>query len=204
MIDYNKIKQEYKELSQKLSLDATIKDRENYQQLAKRFSFLENAFVRIKDLEKIEKEIKENKEILEKEEEREIKELAQEELKKLEEKKEKIKEEIENIINPKEDSLNEVLIEIRAGAGGEEAALFAKDLFEMYQKYIQKKGWKMNVLFCNPTDLGGFKEISFEIYGEKVGDYLKYESGVHRVQRIPETEKSGRIHTSTASVVVLP
>lgn len=203
-MNIEKIKKEYSELQKKLSKPELILDKNEYIELSKRFSFLENAIVRIKELEKIEKEIKENKEIIEKEQEKEIKELAQEELKRLEEKREKLKEEIENIINPKENSLNEVLIEIRAGAGGEEAALFAKDLFEMYQKYIQKKGWKMNVLFCNPTDLGGFKEISFEISGEGVGDSLKYESGVHRVQRIPATEKSGRIHTSTASLVVLP
>jgi len=97
-----------------------------------------------------------------------------------------------------------LIIEIRAGAGGEEAALFAADLFRMYTRYAQKKGWKTTLLSAHPSDLGGFKEVIFEVKGEGVFDCLKYESGVHRVQRIPQTEKSGRIHTSTASVAVLP
>lgn len=203
-MNIQEIKKEYNELQKKLSKPELILDKKEYIEISKRFSFLESLIERINDLEKIEKEIQENQKILEKEEDKEIKLLAEEEIKKLTEKKEKIQKEIEEKITEKENNINEVLVEIRAGAGGEEAALFARDLFEMYQKYIQKKNWKMNVLFCNPTDLGGFKEISFEVKGDEIENYLKYESGVHRVQRIPTTEKSGRIHTSTASVVVLP
>jgi len=97
-----------------------------------------------------------------------------------------------------------VIIEIRAGAGGEEAALFARDLFRMYSKYGQRKGWKQGVLNCHPSELAGFKEIIFELTGSDVFSEMKYEGGVHRIQRIPVTEKSGRIHTSTASVAILP
>jgi len=203
-MDFNEIEKEYFSLQEKLSNPELVLDNKKYAEISKRFSLLQKAIERINDLKKVQKEIKDNQEILKKEKDKEIKDLAEEEIKKLEKKEEELKNEIEKIINPENSSGNEVLIEIRAGAGGEEAALFAKDLFEMYQKYIQKKDWKMNVLFCNLTDLGGFKEISFEVIGEGVEDCLKYESGVHRVQRIPETEKSGRIHTSTASVVVLP
>jgi len=99
---------------------------------------------------------------------------------------------------------NSIIMEIRAGAGGEEAGLFVVDLFKMYSKYAASQNWKFNILDSHPTGIGGFKEIIFEITGENVFSKMKYEAGVHRVQRIPETEKSGRIHTSTATVAVLP
>ncbi len=198
------IKKEYQKLQKELSNPELVLDKEKYSEKLKRFSFLQKVIEKIESLEWIEKQIKENEEITEKEKDEELKKLAAEEIKTLEQKKEDLKKEIESELNPKEKSGNEVLVEIRAGAGGEEAALFARDLFEMYQKYSQKKEWTLNVLACHLTDLGGFKEISFSVKGENIEDYLKYESGVHRVQRIPETEKSGRIHTSTVSVVVLP
>lgn len=100
--------------------------------------------------------------------------------------------------------MDEIIMEIRAGTGGEEAALFASDLFNMYKKYSQKRGWRFNLLDYSKTDLGGFRHITFEISGENVKKELENEAGVHRVQRIPKTEKSGRIHTSTATVAVLP
>lgn len=202
-MNVEKIKKEYKELEKKLSNPELVLDRKKYEEISKKFSFFQRIVEKIEELEKIKKTIKENKELLEKEEDEELKLLATEEIKNNEEKKDLLEKEIEKLLNPKEKSTNEVLVEIRAGAGGEEAALFAREIFEMYQKYAQKKNWFLNVLACSLTDLGGFKEISFEIKGEKAKDYLKYESGVHRVQRIPETEKSGRIHTSTVSVVVL-
>lgn len=203
-MDLEELKKEYKKIQQKLSNPGLVLDKKEYSEISKKFSLLQKVIEKIEELEKGEKIIAENKEILEKEEDEELKKMAENETKKTEHKIKKIKEEIEKLLNPKEEAANEVLIEIRAGAGGEEAALFARKIFEMYQKYSQKKNWTLNVLACNLTDLGGFKEISFEIKGTSVEDYLKYESGVHRVQRIPETEKSGRIHTSTVSVVVLP
>jgi len=203
-MDFQKIKKEYQELQKELSNPELVLDKEKYSKKSKRIAFLQKIAEKIENLEKTEKNLKENKEIIEKENEEELKKLAEEEIKTLKEKKQLLKKEIEEELNPKETSGNEVLIEIRGGAGGEEAALFARELFEMYQKYAQKKGWQVNVLACHLTDLGGFKEMSFSVKGKDVENFLKYESGVHRVQRIPETEKSGRIHTSTVSVVVLP
>jgi len=131
--------------------------------------------------------------------------LAEEELKELEKKKEELEKEIQLEILPKDpnDEKN-VILEIRQGAGGEEAALFAGELFRMYQRYAERHGWKVEVLSMHPTDRGGIKEVIALIKGKGAYSRLKYESGVHRVQRVPETESSGRIHTSTATVAVLP
>jgi len=215
-----KIKEEYINLQEKLSqlseLSLTVNNtknenktislnREEYGELSKRFYFLQTIVDQINKKEVIEKAIKENEELLKTEEDKELQELAKEEISKLKQEKEKIENEIEKIIEENESdksSANAVIVEIRAGVGGEEAALFAKELFEMYQKFCQKKDWHINILASHPTDLGGIKEISFEVKGRDCED-LKYESGVHRVQRIPETEKMGRIHTSTVSVAVL-
>lgn len=202
-MNLNNIKKEYKNLQKELSNPELILDKEKYSKKLKRFSFLQKITEKIEKLEKIKKNLKDDQVIIKKESDKELKKLASEEIKILKEKEEKLEKEIEDEIHPRQQLVNEVLVEIRAGTGGEEAALFARELFEMYQKYIQKKYWSLNVLACHPTDLGGFKEISFEIKGKNVDDFLKYESGVHRIQRIPKTEKSGRIHTSTASVVVL-
>ena len=158
----------------------------------------------------IEEQINENNVIIKSEEDPELVALAQSELSQLQEKNKKLLKELESLIKEKENSKRErsysaVIMEIRAGTGGEEAALFANDLFRMYSKYANSKGWKMKILDSHPTEIGGFKEIIFEIKnGKEVYDKLKYEGGVHRVQRIPKTEKSGRIHTSTATVAVLP
>jgi len=204
--DFEKLKEEYNDLQRKLSNPELSLRGEEYGKLSKRFVFLQQLIEKINRKEIIEKNIKENEEILEgKENEGELKILAKEEIETLKKEKETIEKEIETFLKDDEknqSSQNEVIMEIRAGVGGEEAALFAKELFEMYQKFCQKKGWSLNVLSSHPTDLGGFKEISFEIKGNGCED-LKYESGVHRVQRVPETEKMGRIHTSTVSVAVL-
>ncbi|MCM8830791.1 MAG: peptide chain release factor 1 [Candidatus Omnitrophica bacterium] len=203
MIDYNKIKQEYKELSQKLSLDATIKDRENYQQLAKRFSFLEKIINLINNLENLQKEKKQLEAVVNSsEEEIEFKNLAREELENLDKKIKATEKEIENKLFEEEEPTADVIVEIRAAAGGEESALFVADLFKMYSKYIEKKGWKLEILDSHPTDIKGFKEIIFSIKGEGAYSRFKFESGVHRVQRVPITEASGRIHTSTVTVAV--
>ncbi len=135
----------------------------------------------------------------------ELGDLAREEMRELEGEKERLEQQIKVLLLPKDpnDERN-VIMEIRAGAGGEEAALFAADLARMYMRYAEQKGWKTEILSSNPTGLGGYKEIIFLIKGKGAYSRLKYESGVHRVQRVPETEASGRIHTSTATVAVLP
>jgi peptide chain release factor 1 len=135
----------------------------------------------------------------------ELRELAAEELKELTALTEKLEADLKQMLIPKDpqDEKN-AIVEIRAGTGGEEAALFAGDLFRMYTKYIERRGWKRELLSSNPTGLGGFKEIILSVAGDQVYGRLKFESGVHRVQRVPVTETSGRIHTSAASVAVLP
>jgi len=154
---------------------------------------------------KISKEIQDNKELIENSNDKEIVELALAELEELKESLIKAEEELKSLLLPKDpnDDKN-VIVEIRAGTGGEEAALFANDLFRMYIRYAEMKGWKYELIDLNETGLGGLKEVIFSVSGANVYGNLKYESGVHRVQRVPETEASGRVHTSAASVAVLP
>jgi peptide chain release factor 1 len=156
------------------------------------------------EIEKIEKEIKENEIILKAKEDDELLKLAEEEIKILKERKKSLEKELKEISEKKNNQLSEVIVEIRAGVGGEEAALFARDLFRMYSKFAEKNKWKKNVLDCHYSQLGGIKQIIFELKNGNVYSKMRWEAGVHRVQRIPITEKSGRIHTSTATVAVLP
>jgi peptide chain release factor 1 len=155
---------------------------------------------------KILKDIEDSEEILsDSSAEPDLKDLAEEELKELEEKKGILREELRILLLPKNPhDEKDVIMEIRAGAGGDEASLFAQDLFRMYSRYAENKGWKTDVLNTSISPIGGFKEIIFNIRGDKVFSMLKFESGVHRVQRVPQTEASGRIHTSTVTVAVLP
>jgi len=135
----------------------------------------------------------------------ELIELAQEDRTRLEEEKESLEARIRELLSPPDPNDNRAaIVEIRAGTGGEEAALFAADLMRMYIRYAEKRGWKVEMLGSNATGVGGFKEVSFSVEGERAYGTLKFESGVHRVQRVPATEASGRIHTSAASVAVLP
>ena len=149
--------------------------------------------------------IKESKEILQEESDEELRELAKMELAEMEEKVAPLEEEIKILLLPKDpnDDKN-VIVEIRGGAGGDEAALFAGDLFRMYSRYAERRRWKIELLSASDTGVGGYKEVSFMIKGKGAYSRLKYESGVHRVQRIPSTESGGRIHTSTSTVAVLP
>ncbi len=157
------------------------------------------------EIEKIEKEIANNHEMLNSNEDDEIKKMAKEDNEKLAQRKTVLEKEILAMLLPKDEMESKnIIVEIRAGTGGDEAALFAGDLFRMYTRYSELKRWKYEVLDFNDTGLGGYKEIVFSIKGKDVYGHMKFESGVHRVQRIPETEAGGRIHTSTASVVVLP
>jgi len=200
------LKKEYEDLSQKLLDPKIISDKKQYQEISKRFFLLQKIIEKQEKLNKIEKNIKESQEIIEIEKDPELINLAKEEIEKLSKEKESIQKELNEIKNDdkKKSSSDNIIIEIRAGAGGEEAALFVKDLFEMYKNFALKKGLSFNLISAHPTDLGGFKEIICEVKGKKAGEYFQFESGVHRVQRIPETEKAGRIHTSTVSVAVLP
>lgn len=157
------------------------------------------------ELSKIKKELKDNKKILEESQDQEFKKLAEEEVEKLEKRLPKTELELKRLLVPKDPTdSNDAIVEIRPGAGGDEAGLFAAELLRMYTRYAERKGWKVDINSISKSELGGIKEAIIEIKGDGAYGQLKYEGGVHRVQRVPETEKSGRVHTSTASVAVLP
>jgi peptide chain release factor 1 len=191
-------------LEEKLSDPAVLGDQKKFREIAKehaQVSRLHDLYLRYKRLEK---EIAENRELL-KEDDEEIVELARSELESLSAAREKLEQEIRITLLPKNpnDDKN-ILLEIRAGTGGDEAALFAADLFRMYSRYAENQGWKVEIMSSNPIGIGGFKEVIALISGDQVYSRLKYESGVHRVQRVPETEAQGRVHTSAVTVAVLP
>ncbi len=200
----NKLADRYRELEKELSKPEVLRNIEKYKELSREHKELTEVCETYRDYKKTLEEIENVKKLLRSGEE-DIKQLAQEELENLQKKIKNLEKKLKILLIPKDpnDSRN-VILEIRAGTGGEEAALFAADLFRMYQKYAEEKGWKVNILHSNRTGLGGFKEIIALIEGEGAYSRLKYESGVHRVQRIPVTESGGRIHTSTATVAVLP
>ncbi len=199
------IEKRYEDLTARLSLPETIAEPQLYAKLTKELSELEDIVKVFRDYKIAIKELEENKELLETEEDPELRQLIREEIKNLEEKIESLEKELPLLLLPKDpnDEKN-VILEIRAGAGGEEAALFAAELMRMYQRYAERKGWKVEVLDLNETGLGGIKEVVLRIEGKGAYSRLKFESGVHRVQRVPITESGGRIHTSTATVAVLP
>jgi peptide chain release factor 1 len=181
-----------------------IKDQNLFKKLAKEHSDLSSVVVTYRDYKDVQKEIKGNKAILH-DPDPELSEMAKEEIAVLEKKEEDLEQKIKVLLLPKDpnDEKN-VLLEIRAGTGGDEAALFAADLFRLYSRYAEKNHWRIEVISSHPTGIGGFKEIIALITGDRVYSRLKYESGIHRVQRIPATETQGRVHTSAVTVAVLP
>ncbi len=196
------IEKNYKECVEYLSCEK--KDPEKLKEVLKKLSFYEEVLNLNKKREEIIKRIEEDKEIIESGE-KELKEIAEEEIKILKKEKEKIEEEIENLLMPKNEiDEKNAIIEIRAGTGGEEACLFAADLFRMYSKYCERNNYEIEIFDSHPSELGGFKEIIFLVKGKDAYGNLKYEGGVHRVQRVPKTESYGRIHTSAATVAVFP
>lgn len=199
------IEEIYNDLTLKMTDPSLATDPKEFQKVAKRRSDLEEiveVYHRYRDLLE---EIESTKELLKEETDEEMIELATTELESLETTFAETEIELQKLLLPKDpnDEKN-VIVEIRAGTGGDEAALFAGDLYRMYSHYAENRRWKQEILSANPTELGGFKEIIFMIEGKGAYSRLKYESGVHRVQRVPETESGGRIHTSTATVAVLP
>lgn len=205
MIDrLEKTVERFNELSKLLSAAEVVSNSELFKKYSIEYKELEPIVNLYMSYKKVESEIKEVQELLETEDE-EMRELSENELERLEVEKERILNELKVLLLPKDPYEGKnIIMEIRAGVGGEEAALFAKDLYKMYLGYADKMGWKVEILDSHETDLGGFKEVIFSISGKDVYKHLKYESGVHRVQRVPVTEASGRIHTSTATVAVLP
>ena len=201
----NFIENKYDELSMKISDPSVMADQKEWQKLCKEHSDLEMVVNKFREYKKNKEEFEAAKEMLEIESDRELREMAQEEIRELTASKETLESELKILILPKDpnDEKN-VFVEIRGGTGGEEAALFAADLFRMYTRYAETKRWKVELMSANETDIGGFKEVVFMIKGNGAYSRLKYESGVHRVQRVPDTEASGRIHTSASTVAVLP
>jgi len=203
---YKAIKQQFKNLEKELQDPAIMNTPEKLKKISKEHSELKGIIEMILELEKIENNIKQNKEILEKDgEEEELKIMAKEELAEFEKNREELKNKIEAELNPADpNDKKNCIMEIRAGTGGDESALFAADLFKMYSKFVEGQGWKLELLSSNRIGIGGFKEVIFSVSGKGAYGLLKYESGTHRVQRIPETEKQGRVHTSAATVAVFP
>ena len=200
------VEKRFDEISKELCDNSVIADRAKYSALMKEHKNLLPVTEKFCEYKSLEKEIEDAKELLAVEnEDKELSKMAFEELESLKEKREKVLEELKILLLPRDenDSKN-VIVEIRGGAGGEESALFANVLFRMYSMYAEKKGFKIEVMNLNATELGGIKEIGFLVKGEGAYSRFKFESGVHRVQRVPETESGGRIHTSTATVAVLP
>ncbi len=199
------LEKRYDELTDLMARPEVALDFERLQTLAKERASLEEIVTKYREYKTTERNLEETQSMLRQETDEEIANLAREELEKLREKRERLLKEIKLALLPKDPAdTKDVIMEIRAGAGGEEAALFAADLFRMYSRYAASKGWKVEIISSNETGIKGFKEIIFNIKGKGVYSRLKYESGVHRVQRVPVTESSGRIHTSTATVAVLP
>ncbi len=196
------VEKRYEELTKLIADPKVIENQSEWQKLIKEHASIEDIVIKFREYKKIKEEMKEAEELMQ---DPEMKELAEQEYYTNKEKLPKIEEELKILLIPKDpDDDKNIMCEIRAGAGGEEAALFAGTLFRMYTMYAEKKHWKLEVLNENETGLGGYKEISFMITGKGVYSRLKFESGVHRVQRVPDTESSVRIHTSTSTVAVLP
>lgn len=196
------VEKRYEELTKLISDPEVISNHEEWQKLMKEHASIEDVVLKFREYKKVKQSMEEAEELLH---DPEMKELAEAEYYDAKEQLPKLEEELKFLLIPKDpDDDKNIICEIRAGAGGEEAALFAGTLFRMYSMYAEKKHWKLEVLNENETGLGGYKEISFMITGKGVYSRLKFESGVHRVQRVPDTESSGRIHTSTATVAVLP
>ena len=196
------VESRYEELTKQISDPEIIANQVEWQKLVKEHSSIEEVVLKYREYKKEKQRMEDAKEMME---DKELKELAEIDYYEAKENLPKIEEELKTLLIPKDpnDDKN-IICEIRAGAGGEEAALFAGTLFRMYSMYAERKHWKIDILNENETELGGYKEISFMVTGKGAYSRLKFESGVHRVQRGPDTESSGRIHTSTATVAVLP
>ncbi|MCS7241861.1 MAG: peptide chain release factor 1 [Candidatus Caldatribacterium sp.] len=196
---------QYRELTEKMAHPEVIQDLSRYRSYAQTVAEIEPIVEKYEEYERVERELEEDRVLLRNERDPELRELLEEEIAHLRERHAQLEEELKLMLLPKDprDEKN-TLVEIRAGTGGDEAALFVADLFRMYTRFAERHGFRVEVMDASPTELGGFKEIIFAVEGKGAYSKFKFESGVHRVQRVPVTEASGRIHTSTATVAVLP
>jgi len=204
---YDKLKQveeRFVELEQLMSDPEVIQDRDVYQRYSREHADLSKIVTEYRRYSRVIRDLEDSRELIQ-DSDPEIKELAREEMKALEAEKEQLEEELKRLLLPKDpNDTKNVILEIRAGTGGEEAALFALDLFRMYIRYAENNGWEVEIMDQNPAGTGGFKEVISMVRGQGVYSKFKYESGIHRVQRVPTTETQGRIHTSAVTVAVLP
>ncbi len=200
-----KISRRCAEIEELIADPGIMKDMRRYRELMQEHAYSRNITDLYIQYRKQEKEIEENRELLEQEKDHTMKEMIREELDRLNERQEETLADLKTALIPKDPlDLKNIIMEIRAGTGGEEAALFAADLFRMYSRFAEEQGWKMEIISMSATEIGGYKEIIFSISGKNVYENLRYESGGHRVQRVPETESGGRVHTSAVTVAVLP
>ena len=200
-----RIEKRYQELDQQIAMPEVASDPKQLQALAQEKASIEDLVTRYREYTATSKTLKETRAMLNDGPDEDMTALVKQEISSLESRLDHLHEELKLALVPRDANDNKnVIVEIRAGAGGDEAGLFAADLFRMYSRYAQSKGWQVDIINSNESGIGGFKEIIFEIEGKGAYSQLKYERGVHRVQRVPTTESSGRIHTSTATVAVLP
>lgn len=199
------IKERHEEVALKLSDPDVIADMKKYVKLNREYSDLEALVKKHKEYSDLLGNLESTKEILQTETDPEMKEMAKEELSELEDAIPALEDDIRIMLIPKDpEDVKNVMLEIRSGTGGDEASLFAGDLYRMYSRYLEKQGWKVEVVDVTEGSVGGYKEVILKVIGEEVYGTLKYEAGVHRVQRVPDTETQGRVHTSAATVAVLP
>ena len=202
---YEDIKQKFNDLETQLSDPSIIADQKKLREVSKQHSELKYAIELILELEKIEKQLAENQEMIKSETDPEMIKIAEQEIAELKPPREELKDKIEIELHPADpNDKKNVIMEIRAGTGGDESALFAAELYRLYARFAERRGWKTKILYANRNGIGGFKEIIFSVEGKGVYGDLKFEAGTHRVQRVPETEKAGRIHTSAGTVAVMP
>ena len=199
------IKSRFSDVERELSNGDSMKDMKRFAQLNREYKELQKIVEKYHELQNVLSNLDHSKDLLRNEKDEEFKEMARVELEELEKRKTALEEEIKVLLIPAdpEDEKNAIM-EIRAGTGGDEASIFAGDLYRMYMRYCEKRGWKTELMDASEGTMGGYKEVVFKITGDGVYGILKYESGVHRVQRVPDTETMGRVHTSAATVVVLP
>ncbi|MFH1756099.1 MAG: peptide chain release factor 1 [Candidatus Latescibacterota bacterium] len=204
-VQFKQILKKFDDLTEQLTNEAVLKDQKKFKEAAKSRADLEELVLAIRRFEKVSNDIEEDKAVIQSDDDADLVAMARSELAELDKERRELEGKIKILLAPKDpnDSKN-TIIEIRAGTGGEEATLFAAELLRMYMRFSEAKRWKVELLSTNETGLGGFKEVIFLVSGGNAYGILKYESGVHRVQRVPVTESSGRIHTSAVSVAVLP
>ncbi|MFA6547331.1 MAG: peptide chain release factor 1 [Candidatus Magasanikbacteria bacterium] len=202
---YIDIKNKYLKLEADLQDQAVLNDSKKLKEVSQEYNELQTIKDQIFELEKCENSLIQSQEMLKTETDEEMKQLTQTEIEELKTKISALENELSELTRPRDPmDKKDVIVEIRAGVGGDESALFAAELFRMYSRYAERKNWKVDVIDANRIEIGGYKEIIFSIKGKNVYKDLKYEMGVHRVQRVPDTEKAGRIHTSTTTVAVMP